>query len=233
MPACAAGLKEMNSRSGSFNTYNIYDTCGRSSMLETLDKMASTTVETTDPTDARPHPQLGEPPRHRHGAAAIDSVAVDVGGAVNDYKCGGESAASAWLNEPSVQAALHVDGSKPGQKYVKGPAAQTADLRSLYAELIGWTRILIYSGDTDACIPKYGTEHWVRELGFAIRREWHQWESPLKEGGAAQRAGYAVEFETPTNFSLVTIQGAGHMVPTFKPRFALTMLTKFLNGEAF
>lgn len=73
----------------------------------------------------------------------------------------------------------------------------------------------------------------MRELGFAIRTPWHPWRSPLKEGGKDRRAGYAIEYDTPTNFSLVTVQGAGHMVPTFKPRFALTMLTKFLNGEAF
>ena len=65
------------------------------------------------------------------------------------------------------------------------------------------------------------------------RSEWHPWRSPLKEGGEPRRAGYAIAYETPTNFSLVTVQGAGHMVPTFKPRFALTMLTKFLAGEAF
>ena len=94
-------------------------------------------------------------------------------------------------------------------------------------------QLLIYSGDTDGCIPKFGTETWVRELGYAERTPWHPWRSPLKEGGEPRRAGYAIAYETPTNFSLVTVQGAGHMVPTFKPRFALTMLTKFLAGEAF
>ena len=49
-----------------------------------------------------------------------------------------------------------------------------------------------------------------------------------------QVGGYFEEYATdgpPLTF--LTVKGAGHMVPTFKPRFALTMLTKFLAGEAF
>ena len=31
----------------------------------------------------------------------------------------------------------------------------------------------------------------------------------------------------------VTVQGAGHMVPTYKPGFALALFTKFINNEEF
>ena len=36
-----------------------------------------------------------------------------------------------------------------------------------------------------------------------------------------------------TNFKFVTVQGAGHMIPLYKPYFALTMISKFLNDEDF
>ena len=49
----------------------------------------------------------------------------------------------------------------------------------------------------------------------------------------SQRAGYAIEYDTHTNFKFVTIQGSGHMVPTYKPDFALSMITKFLNDVPF
>ena len=57
----------------------------------------------------------------------------------------------------------------------------------------------------------------VRELGFPIRKDWHAWQSPVVEGGSPQRAGYVVDYNTTTNFKFATIQGAGHMVPTYKP----------------
>ena len=47
------------------------------------------------------------------------------------------------------------------------------------------------------------------------------------------RAGYAIEYETAAQFQFITVQGAGHLVPTFKPHFALTMITKFLKDESF
>ena len=33
------------------------------------------------------------------------------------------------------------------------------------------------------------------------------------------------------NFTFATVKGAGHEVPRYKPRFALTLLEKFLAGE--
>jgi len=41
-----------------------------------------------------------------------------------------------------------------------------------------------------------------------------------------------VDFDV-NDFKLVTVQGAGHMIPTYKPDFALTMITKFLKNEDF
>jgi hypothetical protein len=37
-----------------------------------------------------------------------------LGGALNDYPCGGQHAMELWLAMPEVQAALHVNGSKHG-----------------------------------------------------------------------------------------------------------------------
>ena len=45
----------------------------------------------------------------------------------------------------------------------------------MYAKLIPKYRMLIYSGDSDACVPYWGTEQWVRELGFTEKKGWRQW----------------------------------------------------------
>ena len=32
--------------------------------------------------------------------------------------------------------------------------------------------MLIYSGDTDACVPYVGTENWTRNLNFTLVNDW-------------------------------------------------------------
>lgn len=226
---CRRALALMNDRTGSYNTYNIYDTCvgpygdgsGGSTFAAVQEAMAATAVITESCTDASPHPQL------TGGAVTASGRRL---AALNDYACGSQEAAEAWLGQANVKAALHVADSV-GQIYTKSPAA--GDLRELYKELIGWTRILIFSGDTDACIPAVGTLAWTRELGYAVRDEWHPWTAAVKEGGALQRAGYAINYETATDFSVVTVQGAGHEVSRYKRGFGLALFERFLDGEPF
>ena len=45
-------------------------------------------------------------------------------------------------------------------------------------------------------------------------------------------AGYAITYGV-NNFTFATVKGAGHEVPRYKPRFALTMLQKFLTATPF
>ena len=217
---CKKLLSEMNSKVGTFNIYNIYDTCGGDmTHFEMRDKMSATTVTVDDETSTARHPQLaGE---------------KDLTGGLNDYPCGGMSAASKWLAQKSVAEALHVKTGTKGMKYNWGPFQVSGDLRPLYKSLAQKYRILIYSGDTDACIPYWGTEEWTRELGFPIKKDWHPWQAEHLTRKGLQRAGYAVEYDVATNFKFVTVQGSGHMLPTFKPHFALTMIKKFLNNEDF
>lgn len=147
--------------------------------------------------------------------------------ALNDYYCGAEAAMDQWLAQPSVAAALHVTLNTAGQTYQK----TATNLLPLYSSLISKHRILIYSGDTDACVPFVGTENWTRNLGYNITNDWHQWTSVPDATHATHKAGYAVTFTN--QFQFITINGAGHMVPQFQPAFALTMFEKFLNGETF
>ena len=43
--------------------------------------------------------------------------------------------------------------------------------------------------------------------------------------------GYVVEY--PGNFQYLTIRGAGHMVPEYKPAAALAFLKSWLANDAF
>merc|ERR1712031_36861 len=108
----------------------------------------------------------------------------------------------------------------------------SGNLLPLYAKLIQKYRMLIYSGDVDGCVPYWGSEEWVRNLGFPINKDWRPWQSPLTWGQPAQRAGYAIDYAV-NDFKYVTVQGAGHMVPQHKPGFALTLFKNFINNEDF
>jgi serine carboxypeptidase-like clade 1 len=70
-----------------------------------------------------------------------------------------------YINLPSVMAAIHVVPNNQTFHY-----RQTAgNLLPLYASLITKYRMLIYSGDVDACIPFVGTEE---VSGFTSPQIW-------------------------------------------------------------
>jgi len=214
-PLCVAKLSEMETAIGNFNIYNIYDTCGldqrrrlrakpRLSDAHKLMAQKSITVETED----------------------SFRVSAGYGAALNDYLCGAETAMDAWLDEPSVQAALHVTADTPGMRYDK----TATDLRPLYSELIEQYQVLIYSGDTDGCVPYVGTEYWTRELNYTVIEDWHQWFGKHDDDHPIHKAGYAITYD---QFQFITVNGAGHMVPQYQPGFSLTLFKKFLADETF
>ena len=185
-------------------------------------------------------PQLtAAAPAAATGAAAVGALSgpqpQDVSGALNDYPCGAGNAAGIWLGRADVAKALHVHANTTGMSYTWGPASASGDLLPLYKELAQEFRVLIYSGDVDACVPYWGTEEWTRELGFPKTQDWRPWHSPVREGLPPLRAGYIVNYGSPAtkDFKYVTVQGAGHMVPQHKPDFALTMITNFLQDKPF
>jgi len=217
-PACATQLALMNTEIGSFDVYNIYDTCGS-------DDLSGPGVMDYFAQDGP-----GEP-YHMKAFAQENWIERNgknglPGEALNDYECGGETAMDAYLAEPSVQAALHVRGNTAGQSYKK----TATDLRPLYKQLVSKYRVLIYSGDADACVPYYGTEGWTYNLGYSVVETWRPWQTKFNSGHTGV-GGYVTKFQN--NFYFLTIKGAGHMVPTFKPAPALTFISKWLANQPF
>lgn len=218
-PACLAKLSEMEEAIGQFNIYNIYDECGRDQrrleevegsphmgLMDAFRKMSNKTV----------HVETSDSFKRTAGYT----------GALNDYSCGAETVMDAWLAEPSVMEALHVKADTAGMRYEK----TATDMRPLYASLMDQYQMLIYSGDTDGCVPYVGTESWTRDLGYGVVADWHQWFSKPDMDHASHKAGYAVTYD---KFQFITVNGAGHMVPEYQPGFALHMFEKFLANEVF
>lgn len=89
---------------------------------------------------------------------------------MNDYSCGAETAMDAYLADSRVVDALHVKANTVGMTYKK----TATNLLPLYTTLFERhpNQILIYSGDTDGCVPYVGTEAWTRGLNFTVTNEW-------------------------------------------------------------
>ena len=70
-----------------------------------------------------------------------------------------------------------------------------------------------------------GTQDWIWGLGYTIVLP--SWNEYVVNG---QTAGYFTQWKN-TKLGFLTIHGAGHEVPTYKPDVALDMWKRYLSGE--
>ncbi|KFK23486.1 hypothetical protein AALP_AAs46213U000900 [Arabis alpina] len=143
--------------------------------------------------------------------------------------CIDDTVATAWLNDPATRKALHTkEISEIGSwELCTGQLSFSHDAGSMIRfhrnlTLSGY-RALIYSGDHDMCVPFTGSQAWTRSIGYKVVDEWRAWISSNQVAGYTQ--GYA------NNLTFLTIKGAGHTVPEYKPREALDFYSRFLAGN--
>jgi len=155
-----------------------------------------------------------------------------VGGDPNYEPCG-DDYTTAYLNLPEVKKAIHVnDDIKWGEcSYTLRYANKDmmVDMTPYYNYLLdgGYDLdILVYSGDDDSVCSTEGTQSWIWDLGYRVASERERWATYTLDG---QTVGYATRFNSRLGF--VTVHGAGHEVPTYTPKVALDLFTKYLAGE--
>ncbi|XP_007043281.2 PREDICTED: serine carboxypeptidase-like 34 [Theobroma cacao] len=134
-----------------------------------------------------------------------------------------------YLNRPDVQAALHVNVTKKSHKWTHcsnailiwndSPASMLPTIKKLAA---GGIRIWVYSGDTDGRVPVTATRYALKKLGLKTVKEWTAWYTSKQVGG------WTIEYD---GLTFVTIRGAGHEVPSFKPKEALQLIEHFMANK--
>ncbi|KAL3649257.1 carbohydrate-binding module 1 protein [Castilleja foliolosa] len=143
--------------------------------------------------------------------------------------CTDDEVATAWLNNEAVRKAIHAESAN-----LAGQWELCTDRIRLYHDsgsMIKYHknltskgyRALIYSGDHDMCVPFTGSEAWTKSVGYKTVDAWRPW--TVED----QVAGYIQGYDK--NLTFLTIKGAGHTVPEYKPREALEFYTRFLEGR--
>lgn len=157
--------------------------------------------------------------------------------------CIDSAAASGYLNQPEVMAAIHVRNpgfcwavcnTAKGWSYSK---TRTNLPRDTYPALVSNMRVLIYNGDWDACVPYTDNEAWTENMGFTATNPWHSWAYTSPSGYSNQVAGYAVNYDVSKlgsgSFQFITIKGGRHEVPETAPGQAMEMLNRLVKDQPF
>jgi len=151
---------------------------------------------------------------------------------VDGYEPCEEDYMNSYLNQASVKSALHVKSDVTWEqcsrtiKYDQGDGHNS--MVPYYQYLIDGKfglNILVYSGDDDSVCATIGTQAWIWDMGY--KTDGKIWRTYTV---ADQTAGYFTQWKD-TNLGFLTIHGAGHEVPTYKPEVALDMFDRYLKGE--
>ncbi|KAJ0021195.1 hypothetical protein Pint_31539 [Pistacia integerrima] len=100
------------------------------------------------------------------------------------------------------------------KSYLNIPEVQAA----LHAKNTKWQGC---SGDIDSVVPVTSSRYSISTLNLPIKAAWYPWYTN------EEVAGYVEAYD---GLTFVTVRGAGHLVPSYQPERALTMISSFLNG---
>ena len=149
--------------------------------------------------------------------------------------CIDASGADIYLNSDDVKKAIHVDEVSTEWTICSDILDYTtlyADMRGVYNAIFDMDSniyAVIYNGDTDLACNFLGDEWFVVDFHFRMEKEYREWfVNATQSYNAQQVAGWTIDYE---RISFVTIRGAGHMVPQYKPSAALKMFSYFLANK--
>ena len=150
---------------------------------------------------------------------------------INTYEPCEDNYAASYLNLPEVKEAIHVKTDIEWEECSRTIKYNIKDKESSMVEYYNYLidgnfnlNILVYSGDDDSVCSTEGTQSWIWDLGYETSRR--NWETYTYND---QTAGYFTAWKD-TKLGFLTIRGAGHEVPTYKPEIALDMFKKYLKG---
>mmetsp|Transcript_3426 Transcript_3426/g.10487 ORF Transcript_3426/g.10487 Transcript_3426/m.10487 type:complete len:500 (+) Transcript_3426:66-1565(+) len=226
---CAAVVAKLNALTSPLDTYCVYCDCGQQFPADDLSREQMRLPENKKMTSSSSSKTLAEIASSKHSSNAQSKVGTGT------TACIDSQAASAWLNTPEVQAALHVTEAGVSNWATCSPApgwtytSTRPNLpRDTYPLLVANIRVLIYNGDWDVCVPYTDNEAWTTGMGYNVSHAWHSWISEVN--GFRSVGGYATTFKVPgPSFQFTTVRGGRHEVPETAPERAFTMMQAFFS----
>ena len=148
-------------------------------------------------------------------------------GCATNYDPCRDDRTTAYLNNPTVKAAIHANASITWAGCSSVVDYSRFDLLSsmlpTYEFLFGaGLKMLVYSGDVDAIVPTLGTRAWLSQLPLVETQAIRAW----SVGG--QVGGWVTEYDKLT---FATVRNAGHFVPELQGERGLYLIKQFLAGE--
>ncbi|XP_062100195.1 serine carboxypeptidase 1-like [Humulus lupulus] len=142
---------------------------------------------------------------------------------VNEFDPCSDSYVRTYLNRRDVQKALHAKPKRWSSCGAVGWTDSPNTILPIIEQLIAkGIRLWVYSGDIDARVPVTSSRYSINTLKLPVVNSWRPWYSNNQVGG------YVIEYE---GLTLITVRGAGHLVPSYQPERALTMISSFLHGK--
>ncbi|KAG4145120.1 hypothetical protein ERO13_D05G078900v2, partial [Gossypium hirsutum] len=142
-------------------------------------------------------------------------------GSVHDFDPCTDYYVENYLNIPEVQKALHANQTEwthcRDYAWTDRPPTILPILKNIIQSGVS---VWIYR--QDGRVPVAATRFSLNVLKLGVKKGWHAWYSEKEVGG------YVVEYEG--GLALVTVRGAGHLVPSNQPQRALTFISSFLQG---
>ncbi|KAF3435117.1 hypothetical protein FNV43_RR22204 [Rhamnella rubrinervis] len=233
--SCKIKLAKVDEEVDGLNIYDILEPCYHDEVLR-----ETATIKLKLPSSFR---QLGETERPLAVRTRMFGRAWPLRAPVRDgivptwpqllnshtVPCTDDEVAYAWLNDESVRKAIYAEKESLVGRWelCSDKIFFNHDAGSMIKYHKNLTsrgyRALIFSGDHDMCVPFTGSEAWTRSVGYKIVDEWRPWTSN------GQVAGYTQGYDY--NLTFLTVKGAGHTVPEYKPREALQFYSRFLAGQ--
>ena len=204
---CEEALAMAKKEIGGFFEYALYDECTYRNGLKWKQRLGLDTL-------------YNHENNHLHGA-------------LNDYPCGAGPVLEQYMAlGDTIQNAFHVKSTFFEVDNAEGDFDYTPtepDLEPFYKDMNGKLKILVYNGDTDPAITSFATQNWTSHLGFEEAKDgsWRPWTTD----GCRNMGGYVQRYEG--GFDFLTIRGAGHMVPTYKPEASFAFLKAWLSDEEY
>jgi len=184
-----------------------------------------------------PLPRAPHPVVARHHRLQQRDMPADL----SPVPCIDSAGATLWLNRADVQLALHVESSTVPYWSLCSDILDYRDdgvfkeLSPLYREMMEKYRIIVYNGDTDPGCNYLGDEWCVQQLGAPVKDKWASWhynDSSVTSQGS-QVGGWTVTYDVGGELRFITIKGAGHMAPQWRPVASAAMFKQFIAGQVF